>query len=221
MDAAKDPAHILNADGLLKVPEESPKIVEEEEDGEDEQAEWEPDQSENVPLTKEAKQKLVFEALEKAQRCGTADEVQKNCLEHDSRSYQRIMRLVVNRDPNTGAIKYFYSLRGFSIEEVERLRAAGFNHKSEDVIFREGQPSWIMQVEPHASKIKPKEMKKIQKVLAQAIEGFKKQDADAKKARGRPVMMANNGVVTEIKDAPPSVPPPPLAADAKPGNQNN
>ena len=160
-----------------------------------------------VTLTKDRKAAMLNKAIALKQACPTAQDLLKGYLEDDHRAYRRIMRLVLNRNPETKEVTASYSLRYFSVAEVHRLQQLGLNTASDDVVFGSGEAEAVTNLKPHESKLNAKEKKSI----AKTIQGVNKKYAEAveaerKKRVQRPVVMdmANGGQVTQMPNPPPT-----------------
>lgn len=179
----------------------TPEVVVEEEA--DEAIDWDMEPR-APPLTKDKKLELVLAAMERTQRCATMDDFAKKYLEHDFRAYRRIVRLLVDTNPQTGAAFVFFSLRTYSIEELDRLKRAGLNVENDDFVFRDGNPSTVLQIEPHDSKISKKERVKINNFLARYAEASRVREELEKAKRNQPAIMnSKTGDVIVKENAPP------------------
>ena len=168
-----------------------------------ERCDWEPDPEEK-DYTKDELLEALNEAMERTQSCPRIEQVLEKYLEHDPRSYRRIMRMLIDTNKQ-GKTFFFYSVRGYSVEEIRRLEKAGLNVRKDDVIFEAGIPSWVLQVEPAKSRIGKTEQKKIDEILMKYAESVKKrQEQENGKNNKRPVLMnTQTGTVVETTSAPP------------------
>lgn len=181
------------------------KIVEEntleELNEEPETFDWEPAKPE-PDLENERLLEALNAAMERVQLCPTIEFVLGKYLKHDPRAYRRVMRMLIDTNKQ-GKPFFFYSVRGYSVEELARLKKGGLNVKKDDVIFDAGLPSWVLQVEPDKSKIGKKEQQKIDEVLMKYAEAVKKRQEDEKARSSRPVLMnPQTGTVVETTPVP-------------------
>lgn len=162
---------------------------------------WEPEQQE-PSLEKERLVEAVHVAMERTQVCPTIEQVQTKYLEHDPRAYRRVMRMLIDTNKQ-GKPFFFYSLRAYSVQEIDRLKKLGLNTKKDDVLFDAGLPSSVFQIEPHRSRISKAEQQKIDDVLVKYAEGVRKRQEEEKAKTTRPVIMSpSTGTVVEVVTPP-------------------
>ncbi len=162
-------------------------------ESDEEKLDWEADVNQ-APLTSDEKKELLARAMEQAQRCHhTCASLQEGYLEDDHRTYRRIMRLELENDEDKGGvergfIKGTYTLKGFSVTELDRLEKQGFNIRADDVVYQKGVPSWVFRLQPCLERMNAKEKKKYNQTLKKGLELYAAAvELERKKRTQRPV----------------------------------
>ncbi len=108
----------------------------------------------------------ITEALERNNSCPAVEVFMQQHLQHPLPVYKRVARLI-GQESSSGALQFFYSLRGYAPEEIQRLQKVGWDIRNDDVIFREGQAAFGALVHPLETKLSDTEKRRMAEVQAQ------------------------------------------------------
>lgn len=134
----------------------------------------------------------LAEALEKTQVCPPIQDFIQQHLPHPLVTYKRIARLIA-QEAQDGTLRFFYSLRGYAVEEVQRLQKVGWDIRNDDVVFREGQAAFGALVHPLDTSLTEAEKRRIEEVRVQ-YENQKKARMEAMK----PPMKQSSSRISEL-----------------------